>query len=145
MKNKKNRFSSRLKEYHNAFDIPVIDRLPDFPEQDAGNKPFIGDYVSNIPSAGNHITILQLKDDAFAKKGIYRSDFVIASSREDIADGDMVVATLGNETFAAVYFALGKKIRLERDASGKNQLVLEYSTPEFKLNGKIIQIVKNID
>ena len=144
MKSPKKKHTDTHSESLTNFNIPVINQLPQELLDTSPSERFIGDFMVNTPAGENSGFILNMENNYFAEKNIYEGDFVVASTQEPIAAGDLVVASLDNKVFLATYFPLGNKIRLEKDSAGKNQLVVEHQTPDFSLKGKVIQIIRSI-
>ena len=144
MKSRKTKTVHPNSEQMDNFNIPIVNQLPPELLEVSPSERFIGDFMINTPAGENAAFILYVENNNFAEKNMYEGDFVVASAQEPVYAGDLVVAALEQQAFLATYFPLGNKIRLEKDAAGKNQLVVDDHTPDFILKGKVTRIIRSI-
>ncbi len=133
---------------HNSsgyFQAPILHSLPEEMREQAQKERFIGSFIHNSFSADEEIRVLEVQDRSFVKYGVFPGDLVMAS-REALPDaGDLVIASIGEETFLAVYYPQKDRIRLDRDENGHRLTIIDPMLPDFHLHGKVIHIFRKID
>ncbi|GAB4190826.1 MAG: hypothetical protein Kow00108_26190 [Calditrichia bacterium] len=139
------RHNNRNENKGQLFNAPVLHSLPEEFADSNGSQRFIGNFIQNSYSEADDIAVFEVRDDAFEKKGLFRGDIVMASSKVLPYPGDLVLASIGEEQFIAIYHPQRDRIRLDRDAGGHRLTVIDPSLPDYVLHGKIIHIFRKLE
>lgn len=147
MNKSKKKFAGELssaKNNQNLFNIPILHSLPEEMLESEKEYRFIGNFIQNAAISSNNITVLEVHDTSFEKRGLYPGDFVLASRETHPEAGDLVIASIGEEQFVAIYHPQQDRIRLDRDANGHHLTIVDPLLPDFTLHGKIIHVFRKL-
>jgi repressor LexA len=84
--------------------------------------------------------ILQIRGESMKNAGILESDYVIVRPAEDAADGEIVVALIGEEATCKRFFREKDHIRLQPE----NEAMQPIITTEAKVLGKVVGVFRKV-
>jgi len=84
--------------------------------------------------------ILQIRGESMKNAGILDSDYVIVRPADDAADGEIVVALIGEEATVKRYFRESNHIRLQPE----NEEVEPIITTEARVLGKVVGVFRKV-
>lgn len=143
---KKNLSRRIMADRADCFSAPIFHSLPaEAMEELRSNRATIARYIQNPVTEAEDMVVVEITDRAFEELGIYAGDLVMASTRAIPAPGDLVVVTVGNERFVAIYHPGRDRIRLDRDASGQRFTIVDPMLPDVVLHGKVIHLFRKIE
>jgi len=93
----------------------------------------------NMTSAKKRNYVLKVKGDSMVDEGILDGDYVVIEEREDVTDGDIVVALLENGLATLKrFFKEATRIRLEPANSNMSPI---YAT-KVKVQGRVVGVIR---
>ncbi|HSS33122.1 MAG TPA: transcriptional repressor LexA [Solirubrobacterales bacterium] len=84
--------------------------------------------------------ILQIRGESMKNAGIIESDYVIVRPAEDAADGEIVVALIGEEATCKRFFREKDHIRLQPENEEMEPII----TTEAKVLGKVVGVFRKV-
>ena len=151
---KRDRYTSRgielLKE---AFDYNIPERFREVPlvGRVAAGTPIWAEqniegsfYLDRQFIPGEDVFSLRVRGDSMTGIGIYDGDFVLVKRQESADPGDVVVAQIGNEATVKKFFPERQRIRLEPANPDYGPIVIDKSTPDFAIAGKVIGLLRRM-
>jgi repressor LexA len=84
--------------------------------------------------------ILQIRGESMRNAGIIESDYVIVRPAEDAADGEIVVALIGEEATCKRFFREKDHIRLQPENEEMEPII----TTEAKVLGKVVGVFRKV-
>jgi repressor LexA len=87
---------------------------------------------------------LKVVGDSMKDAGILEGDYVLARCQEIANKGDIVVAIIGDEATVKKYFPEKNRIRLEPANSQYGPIIVEKNTPDFRIAGKVVGLLRRM-
>lgn len=87
---------------------------------------------------------LKVVGDSMKDAGILNGDYVLAKAQPTAQTGDIVVAIIGDEATVKKYFPEKNRIRLEPANSQYGPIIVEKSTPDFRIAGKVVGLLRRM-
>ncbi len=84
---------------------------------------------------------LKVKGDSMINAGIYENDLVIVSARQNVVNGDIIVALIEDEATVKTFENKNNKIRL-MPANEKYKPIEVSELREFSIAGKVVGVVR---
>jgi repressor LexA len=84
--------------------------------------------------------ILQVRGESMVEAGIFEGDYVVVRPASEAADGEIVVALIGDEATVKRYFRESDHIRLQPE----NQAMQPIRTAEATVLGKVIGVFRKV-
>jgi repressor LexA len=102
----------------------------------------IEEYVAVPPIAGGDdgTFVLRVKGDSMKDVGIYEGDHVIVRSQETAANGEIVVALVGEEATVKRFFREEDHVRLQPE----NEDLEPIRTRDVKLLGRVVGVCRRV-
>jgi repressor LexA len=102
----------------------------------------IEEYVAVPPIAGGDAGqfVLRVKGDSMRDVGIYEGDHVIVRSQETAANGEIVVALVGEEATVKRFFREDDHVRLQPE----NEDFEPIRTRDVKLLGRVVGVCRRV-
>ena len=100
--------------------------------------------VTNARIRQPHRHTLQVADDSMQGADIRAGDFVVYENRKSYSDGAIVAVQLGERQLVRRYFYRSGRIHLECDPPRKQIMILEKNTPNFRILGQVMQIIREV-
>lgn len=142
----RNEFDSnihKINEEDNVFQkIPVIGRV-------AAGTPILaienieGSLVvdpSFIKKSGEYFA-LKVRGDSMIETGIFDGDYVIVSSKKEAANGEIIVAMLGDEVTVKTYEKKSNEVRLIPQNKNYEPISVDKNS-EFSILGKVSGVIR---
>ena len=89
-----------------------------------------------------NVFALRVHGESMKDAGIFHGDLVFARQQSTAERGQIVVALLGEETTVKYYFPEAGRVRLEPANEAFGPIIIDNSTPDFSLLGRIIGIMR---
>ncbi len=86
--------------------------------------------------------VLRVSGDSMADAGIFSGDFIVVHAQDDAANGDIVVALVGDEATTKRFYREGGHIRLQPENDLYEPLVLEPG--DVQLVGKVVGVLRQL-
>ena len=86
--------------------------------------------------------VLRVSGDSMADAGIFNGDFIVIHAQEDAANGEIVVALVGDEATTKRFYREGERIRLQPENDLYEPLVLEAA--DVQLVGKVVGVLRQL-
>ena len=90
----------------------------------------------------DNVFALRVHGESMKDAGIFHGDLVFARQQSTAERGQIVVALLGEETTVKYYFPEAGRVRLEPANEAFGPIIIDNSTPDFSLLGRIIGIMR---
>jgi repressor LexA len=102
----------------------------------------IEEYVDVPPIAGGEEGefVLRVKGDSMKDAGIFEGDFVIVRRQESAADGDVVVALVGEEATVKRFFKESDHVRLQPE----NAAMEPIRTRDVQVLGRVVGVCRRV-
>jgi repressor LexA len=84
--------------------------------------------------------ILQVRGESMKEAGIIEGDYVIVRSSEDAADGEIVVALIGEEATVKRFFRESDHVRLQPENSSMKPI----RTTEARVLGRVVGVFRKV-
>lgn len=85
---------------------------------------------------------LQVTGDSMRDAGIFDGDIVIVRKQDTAQKGDIVVAIVGNDATVKRYMPSEKQIILQPENDAFSPIVVNASSPEFRIAGKVVGLIR---
>ena len=86
--------------------------------------------------------VLRVSGDSMTDAGIFDGDFIVIHAQEDAANGEIVVALVGDEATTKRFYREGERIRLQPENDLYEPLLLE--AVEVQLVGKVVGVLRRL-
>ena len=102
----------------------------------------IEEYVDVPPIAGGEEGefVLRVKGDSMKDAGIFEGDYVIVRRQESAADGDVVVALVGEEATVKRFFKEADHVRLQPE----NETMEPIRSRDVQLLGRVVGVCRTV-
>lgn len=124
------------------FRLPRAEFLVEEIQQDPGRH--IGDLVNNSPHRLSHRFTMKAADNGMQGADIRAGDHLVVEKKNRYAEGTILAIRLGTRQLVRRYFHTGGRIHLQCDPPSKQIIIVEEHTPDFKILGQVIQIIREI-
>jgi SOS-response transcriptional repressor LexA len=104
----------------------------------------IGDLVTNSSRQLANRFTLEATDDDMKGADIRKGDYMVIEKKTSYMEGSIVAVQLGNRQIIRRYFRTSGRIHLQCDPPSKQIIVVEEHTPDFRILGQVIQIIREI-
>lgn len=122
------------------FHLPRIEYLINRAEKDDLGE--IDKMVINNRQKISDRFSMAIPDNRMAESGICKGDYIVVQKQARYADGDVIVAKLGDRIFIRKYFGVKNRIRLECNTPDRQSMILDHNTPGFSILGCVVQIIR---
>jgi len=141
-KAKKNKPQANGTSEQEFFRIPRAEFLIE--ELQNSHNRQIGDLVTNTSrNIANRFT-LQAEDNCMGGAGIREGDYMVIEKKNDYTEGSILAVQLGNNKLVRRYFRAGDRIHLQCDPLSKQIIIVEKHTPDFRILGQVVQVIREI-
>ncbi|MDQ2999690.1 MAG: transcriptional repressor LexA [Fibrobacterota bacterium] len=89
-----------------------------------------------------NVFALRVHGDSMKDAGIHHGDLVFARQQNTAERGQIVVALIGEETTVKYYFPEAGRVRLEPANEAFGPIIVDNSTPDFSVLGRIIGVMR---
>jgi repressor LexA len=130
-------------EESQAMEIPIVGRV-------AAGAPILA--VENLEGTvvvdrdflmrQQNVFALRVHGDSMKDAGIHHGDLVFARQQNTAERGQIVVALIGEETTVKYYFPEAGRVRLEPANEAYGPIIVDNSTPDFSVLGRIIGVMR---
>ena len=125
------------------FQLPRAEYLVD--EIDKKQVRNIGDLVTNPSFQMDGRFTLKAPDNFMKGAGIRQGDFVVVQKKTaGYSEGCILAVQLGNQQLIRRYFRTGGRIHLQCDPPSKQIIIVEEHTPDFRILGQVLQVIREI-
>ena len=90
----------------------------------------------------DNVFALRVHGESMKDAGIFHGDLLFARQQSTAERGQIVVALLGEETTVKYYFPEAGRVRLEPANEAFGPIIIDNSTPDFSILGRIIGIMR---
>lgn len=126
-----------------VLEIPIVGRV-------AAGQPILA--VENLEGTvvvdreflmrQENVFALRVHGDSMIDAGIHHGDLVFARQQNTAERGQIVVALIGEETTVKYYFPEAGRVRLEPANEAYGPIIVDLSTPDFSILGRIIGVMR---
>nr|WP_320012610.1 transcriptional repressor LexA [uncultured Desulfobulbus sp.] len=118
--------------------VPIIGQvsagLPLYAQQESAGEILVDGRVYR----GEQLFALRIRGDSMCNAGIYAGDLAICEPRQYAANGEIVVALIGEEATVKRFYYLGDVIELRPE--NKQFSIMRYELGDVLIQGKVIGI-----
>ncbi len=93
---------------------------------------------------GGDVFSLRVEGESMTDSGIFHGDYVLARAQATAERGDIVVAVIGDEATVKKYVPLGKRVKLEPANRAFRPIVVDRTSPDFRIAGKVIGLLRKM-
>lgn len=86
--------------------------------------------------------VLRVRGDSMVEAGIFDEDYVVVHPGEDAANGEIVVALVGDEATTKRFYREGASVRLQPENSLYEPIIV--SADEVRLVGKVVGVLRKL-
>ena len=104
----------------------------------------IGDLVTNISRHMVNRFTLRAGDNCMEGADLREGDYVVIEKKNHYEEGSILAVQLGNKQLIRRYFQAGGRIHLQCDPLSKQIIILEEHTPDFRILGQVVQVIREI-
>ncbi len=137
--NKKNQKPAQTAE--EFFQLPRAEVLT---EQLQNGKQQIGDLVTNPALRPGDRFTLEIKDNSMEAADIRAGDYVIVKKESVYPEGCILAVQLGEKQLVRRYTRAAGRIHLQCDPPSRQTIIVEEHTPDFKILGRVAQVIREI-
>lgn len=129
-------------DYESVQAVPLVGQV-------AAGQPILAaeniEATLPLPStfAGEGTFILRIKGDSMIEAGILDGDFVVVQQRRDAANGDIVVAMLGDEATVKRFYREQGRVRLQPENAAMEPIYVEPGQ-DLVILGKVVALFRRI-
>ncbi|MFZ0390743.1 MAG: S24 family peptidase [Calditrichia bacterium] len=116
----------------------LVEAVQDNPER------HLADLITNEPCCLSGRATLQVEDDAMQGAGMQAGDFVVVQEQDAYEYGSIVAVQLGNRTLVRRFSHAAGRHHLHCDPPSRQVLIVEEHTPDFRILGQVVQLIKEI-
>jgi repressor LexA len=162
----KKNFIARSPKLSRGIDLPQTVREPRIPEDfsaaesQAMEVPIVGRVAAGAPILAvenlegtvvvdrdflmrqQNVFALRVHGDSMKDAGIHHGDLVFARQQNTAERGQIVVALIGEETTVKYYYPEAGRVRLEPANEAYGPIIVDNSTPDFSVLGRIIGVMR---
>ncbi|MDB5049590.1 MAG: transcriptional repressor, LexA family [Fibrobacteres bacterium] len=162
----KKNFIARSPKLSRGIDLPQTTREPRIPgdfsddESKVMEIPIVGRVAAGAPILAvenlegtvvvdreflmrqQNVFALRVHGDSMKDAGIHHGDLVFARQQNTAERGQIVVALIGEETTVKYYFPEAGRVRLEPANEAFGPIIVDNSTPDFSVLGRIIGVMR---
>lgn len=162
----KKNFIARSPKLSRGIDLPPSVREPRIPTDFSENAskvleiPIVGRVAAGAPILAvenlegtvvvdrdflmrqQNVFALRVHGDSMKDAGIHHGDLVFARQQNTAERGQIVVALIGEETTVKYYFPEAGRVRLEPANDAYGPIIVDNSTPDFSVLGRIIGVMR---
>lgn len=96
--------------------------------------------LSFLPAGDSFV--LRVEGDSMKNAGIFDGDLVLVRKQTVAHAGDIVVALINNEATVKRYFPDGRQVRLQPENDDFEPIIVNRSSGEFRLAGKVVGLLR---
>lgn len=162
----KKNFIARSPKLSRGIDLPQTTREPRIPSDFSSDEgkvmeiPIVGRVAAGAPILAvenlegtvvvdrdflmrqQNVFALRVHGDSMKDAGIHHGDLVFARQQNTAERGQIVVALIGEETTVKYYFPEAGRVRLEPANEAYGPIIVDNSTPDFSVLGRIIGVMR---
>jgi repressor LexA len=131
-------------------------------DQELGGIPILGQVAAGAPrfsesvelgflhspvapnyTAHKNIFALKIVGDSMIEDGIYDGNYIVVKYTTEYTNGDIVIAYVNEEATVKRIYKRGSKIILQPANSELQPLEVDPSFSEFRVGGKVIDVIRN--
>jgi len=142
MKGKNNKPVTDRSSEEEFFQLPRGEFLIE--EVQSGRQRQIGDLVANTSRHMTNRFTLQVGDNCMKGADLREGDYVVINKKNYYEEGSILAVQLGNKQLIRRYFRTGGRIHLQCDPLSKQIIIVEEHTPDFRILGQVIQVIREI-
>ena len=86
--------------------------------------------------------VLRVQGDSMSHAGIFNGDLIVVHSQDQVENGEIVVALVGDEATTKRFFREGRKVRLEPENDLYEAIVLD--ADQVQLVGKVVGVLRRL-
>jgi repressor LexA len=110
-----------------------------------GGLPLVGHVAAGAPilaeeNIEEYLEIPDVRGESMVEAGIFEDDYVVVRPADEAADGEIVVALIGDEATVKRYFREADHIRLQPE----NEAMEPIRTTEAVVLGRVIGVVRKV-
>ena len=105
---------------------------------------FIKYIINNFKKNNTETFSIQVIDKGMELAGIYLDDFLTVILNSEVKNGEIAVVRLSDKIYVRRLFYVDGYIRLETSLDGQNPLIIESTTPNFEIIGKVQSLIRAI-
>ncbi len=124
------------------FRVPRAEYLME--EMEEIRSRHLGDLVTNPTIQVSGRFTLKVNDDSMNGADIRGGDFVVVEEHEGYPEGCILAVQLGNRQLVRRYSRTGGRIKLQCDPPSRQILIVEDHTPDFRILGQVVQVIREI-
>ncbi|OGG51367.1 MAG: repressor LexA [Candidatus Handelsmanbacteria bacterium RIFCSPLOWO2_12_FULL_64_10] len=123
-------------------EVPIIGKV-------AAGEPVLA--VENVTGAlavdrsflpSDHVFALEVQGESMKNAGILPGDYVLARQQEHAAQGDIVVALVGDEATVKRYYEDGDTVRLMPENEAFQPILVPRGADDFRIAGKVVGLMR---
>ncbi len=129
-----------------AVPLPLVGRVAaGYPIEAIATQETL-DVPASMIKGGNNF-VLRVNGSSMIEDGILDGDFVVIRKQDSAAQGQTVVALIGNEATIKRYYRRGNKIELHPANPAYEPLIIDsmVESTEFKIEGVLIGVIRRIE
>jgi repressor LexA len=88
---------------------------------------------------------LRVVGDSMRDAGILDGDIVLVQKQDVARKGDIVVAIIGDEATVKRYFPEGRQVRLQPENDDFEPIMVGKRSPEFRIAGKVVGLMRKLN
>jgi repressor LexA len=162
----KKNFIARSPKLSRGIDLPQTTREPRIPSDFSSDEskvteiPILGRVAAGAPILAvenlegtvvvdrdflmrqQNVFALRVHGDSMKDAGIHHGDLVFARQQNTAERGQIVVALIGEETTVKYYYPEAGRVRLEPANDAFGPIIVDNSTPDFSVLGRIIGVMR---
>ena len=124
------------------FQLPRAEYLAE--EMRASGARQIGDVVANTPLRMDNRLTEPVTDNSMEGAGIRENDYVVVESQVGYPEGCILAVRLGERQLVRRYRRVNGRIHLLCDPPAKQVIIVEEHTPDFRILGQVVQVIREI-
>ncbi len=138
----KNRTEEAKQEREEFFRLPRGEYLVEELQENRGRH--ISDLVTNSSHRLNNRFTVEAVSNCMQGADIREGDHLVVEKKERYSEGSILAVQLGTRQLIRRYFRTGGRIHLECDPPSRQIIIVEEHTPDFRILGQVVQIIREI-
>jgi repressor LexA len=86
--------------------------------------------------------VLRVRGDSMVDAGIFNDDFIVVHQQDEVQNGEIVVALVGEEATTKRFYREGRKVRLQPESENHEPIIV--NADEVELVGRVVGVLRQL-
>jgi repressor LexA len=86
--------------------------------------------------------VLRVRGDSMVDAGIFNDDFIVVHQQDEVQNGEIVVALVGDEATTKRFYREGRTVRLQPESENHEPIIV--NADEVELVGRVVGVLRQL-